>query len=249
MSKQTTEKTKVWNNVDYTNTEAYRTIQAWKQAATEAGLALEFPDDFPNSPASQLQRLRELDAMSKGEVKKTVTKMARLLYHSTENGKVVAKECLTVGGQFYITDFRKIPYSIEYDEGKYYKPNVVGNSNQKFNPDTGEPIGNSKLLAGQKLVYDLELPKDKAARKKFIDQIIESTGSDKDSIIYYYTQLNNTNMREKRDNSYSYEDFVNCSIEEMKDMNNRGGGSKGTGYWRDKDNKLRDKDGNLLSPT
>ncbi|MDW0283890.1 MAG: hypothetical protein QN785_01430, partial [Nitrososphaeraceae archaeon] len=144
MSKQTTEKTKVWNNVDYTNTEAYRTIQAWKQAATEAGLALEFPDDFPNSPASQLQRLRELDAMSKGEVKKTVTKMARLLYHSTENGKVVAKECLTVGGQFYITDFRKIPYSIEYDEGKYYKPNVVGNSNQKFNPDTGEPIGNSK---------------------------------------------------------------------------------------------------------
>jgi hypothetical protein len=39
------ESTKVWNNIDYTNTEAYKSIQAWKEGATEAGLNLEFPKD------------------------------------------------------------------------------------------------------------------------------------------------------------------------------------------------------------
>jgi hypothetical protein len=35
MSKQTEEptETKVWNNVDYTNTWAFKTIEVWKEAA------------------------------------------------------------------------------------------------------------------------------------------------------------------------------------------------------------------------
>jgi hypothetical protein len=39
---------------------------------------------------------------------------------------------------------------------------------------------------------------------------------------------------------------VNSSIEQLKDMSARGGGSKGTGYYRDKDNVIRDRSGNKV---
>jgi hypothetical protein len=38
-------------------------------------------------------------------------------------------------------------------------------------------------------------------------------------------------------------------IEELKDMHEKSGGSKGTNYYRDKDNNLRTKDGTLVSRT
>jgi hypothetical protein len=243
-NKQTTEsESKVWKNVDYTNTWAYRTVQAWKDAATEAGLVLEFPYNFPNTPASQLEHLRRIDSLSKGEVKKTITSMVRSTSRSTDSStKIVVKEYLTIGGQFQVTDFRGVPYSIEVLEGVYDRPNVVRNSDQKFNPNTGEPIGNSKILSGQKAVYDIELPKDPAKRKKLIDSIIESTDSDKDSVRYYYKDLE----AGFRDGTFSYEQFTDLSIEELRDLSKKGGGSKGPGYYRDKDNVLRNKDGNKI---
>ncbi|MGB8026525.1 MAG: hypothetical protein WCE95_02855 [Nitrososphaeraceae archaeon] len=40
----------------------------------------------------------------------------------------------------------------------------------------------------------------------------------------------------------AYSTFVNCSIEELKDMHEKSGGSKGANYYRDKDANLRTKD-------
>ena len=45
----------------------------------------------------------------------------------------------------------------------------------------------------------------------------------------------------------AYSTFVNCSIEELKDMHEKSGGSKGANYYRDKDANLRTKDGTLVS--
>lgn len=246
MTQQTSE-LKVWNNVDYTNTNAYKTIQEWKKAAAEAGLVLDFPKDFPNSAAGQLQRLRRLDGIAKGEVKKVIISMHRQKVHSKDNNGVpTTSEYLTINGQFLTKDFRGVPYSMSFEIGKYFKPNVVFNSNVKYSPDTGQPLSSEKTLAGQKLIYDIELPKEKTAQKKFIDSIIEGTDSHKEDIKFYYMQLNTGNMREKRDGTFSYEDFVNCSMDQLKQMSDRGGGSKTSGYWRDKDNRMRDMDGNLL---
>jgi len=51
----------------------------------------------------------------------------------------------------------------------------------------------------------------------------------------------------RRDPTFSYEEFVNCSIEELRMLSHEGGGAKTPGIWRDKDGKLRDKFGQLLS--
>jgi len=53
----------------------------------------------------------------------------------------------------------------------------------------------------------------------------------------------------RRDNTFSYDDFVNYSIEELRNMSFKGGGSKTPGIWRDAEGKLRDKFGQLVTPS
>lgn len=242
--------TKVWTNVDYTDTWAYKTIQAWKKKATEAGLVLEFPDDFPNDAAGQLEGLRRIDELTdlkKGPVEKTVTHLFRQLVHSRDsNNRPTSKECIYTQGQFNVLDYRGAPYGYEYKEGVYQEPNVVINTSRRYDQNTGKPIGNDKVLSGQRNVFWIELPKEKAARKKFIDNIIETTNSIKETIQYYYQDLGEHNFANKSDATFSYDEFVNCSIEELKDLSARGTGSKGTGYWRDNEGRLHDKDGNKI---
>ena len=253
MSKtETTEQetTKVWKNVDYTQSWAYKTIQAWKKKATEAGLVLEYPYDFPNDPVGQLDHLRRIDGMTdleKGLVEKTVTKIFRQMVNSRDsNNKPVSKEYITYSGEFNIKDRRGAPYSHEFKEGVYQEPNVVINTTRKYDQNTGEPLGNDKILSGQRNVLWIELPKEKAARKKFIDNIIESTDSIKETIRYYYQDMGEHNFANKRDASFSYDEFVSLSIDELKDLSARGTASKAPGYWRDRDGVLRDKDGNKI---
>ena len=76
-----------------------------------------------------------------------------------------------------------------------------------------------------------------------IDEII---GNDNfpEEIKYYFKSYDEL---ARRDNTFSYDDFVNCSIEEMRKLSFQGGGSKTPGIWRDNDGKLRDKFGQLLS--
>ena len=51
----------------------------------------------------------------------------------------------------------------------------------------------------------------------------------------------------RRDSTFSYDEFVNCSIEELRSMSFKGGGAKTPGIWRDNDGKLRDKFGQVVS--
>lgn len=44
----------------------------------------------------------------------------------------------------------------------------------------------------------------------------------------------------------AYSNFVNCSIEELKDMHEKSRGSKEASYYRDKDANLRTKEGTFV---
>jgi hypothetical protein len=226
---------------------AAKTIQAYKDAATEAGLVLDYSkdsEDFPNSEMTQLEKLKELNAKGNGKRQIVVTRMARQLVRVDKDGKPKQVEYLTYGGEARITDHRGVPFAQDFEVGKYLRPNVVTNTGQRYNPETGQPLYPEKIISGQKPVYDteLELPKEKAARKKFIDNIIQSTDTYPESIAYYYKDLD----AGFRDGTFSYEQFTNLSIEELRDLSKKGGGAKGSPYHRDKDGKLRDKDGNLV---
>lgn len=91
-------------------------------------------------------------------------------------------------------------------------------------------------------IYDLEVPKGEK-RRKFIIDIIENADSHPQSIHYGYKELSEGNNQNKRDSTFSYEDFVNYTIEELRDISARSGGSKSLGYYRDKDNVLRNREG------
>jgi len=233
-------------------TYAAGTIQSWKDQAAKAGLVLKMPvddgdsGDFPESVYSQLRRFRTIISKSKRGVEpnKVITHMARQLVSTRDDkGKPTKKEYLTYQGYYEVQDFRGVPYHADLEIGKYLKPKVVANPGRRFNPETGEPIGPEFIFSGQETVYTIEVPKSKTERKKLIDEIIGD--NEPESIKYYFKSYDEL---ARRDSTFSYEDFVNFTIEEMRKLSFHGGGSLTPGIWRDNDGKLRDKFGQLLTP-
>ena len=225
------------------------TIQAWKDQATKAGLVLRAPSDvtdsgdFPDSIYGQLRRFRRIISKSKGEPKKIITHMARQLISTRENGKPTKKEYLTYQGYYEVKDHRGVPDHANLEVGKYERPKIVANPSRKYNRDTGEPIGPEFIFSGREIVYTIEVPKSKTERKKLIDEII---GDNEPESIKYYFKSHDELAR--RDSTFSYQNFVDCSIEELRKLSFQGGGDKTPGIWRDNDGKLRDKFGQLLTP-
>ena len=69
------EESKEWINIDYTTTQQYKTIEAWKEEARKVELVLEYPQDFPHSEINQLKRLKKLDSIvkpEKGPIRKVI---------------------------------------------------------------------------------------------------------------------------------------------------------------------------------
>lgn len=171
-----------------------------------------------------------------------ITHMARQLVRvDTKDGKPKQVEYLTYKGEARITDFRDVPFSQEFEIGKYLKPNVVTNTNQRYNPETGQPINPEKIISGQRPVYDteLEIPKDAAKRKKMIDNIIGD--NDPNAIQFYYNELGVGNLEQKSDNTFSYDEFVSLSINELMQLSAKSGGGRSSGYWRDNQGKLHSR--------
>lgn len=230
---------------------AFKTISEWKKAAREAGLVLRAPDsdtdsgDFPDDAMGQKQRLDKLSAMVATDKDKqiVITSMSRQNVRTVDDkGKVVVKEYLTVRAEYRITTDRGVPYGCEVEFGKYNRPNVVVNPQQRYDTNTGKALNPEKILSGNKVHYDanFELPKDTKQRKTFIDTIIKAGNTDPESIKYYYKDTE----AGFRDSTYSVEQFTNASIDELRSLSKRGGGAKGGPgyYWRD--GKLYDSDGN-----
>ena len=187
---------------------ASKTIQAYKDAAREAGLVLVYDPkssstDFPNHAVGQLERLKKVFAMAKnGKVETVITSMTRQNVGTVDkNGKRITKEYLTYSGEFRIVNHRGEPYSMSFEIGKHNRPRVVSNMDQKWDPNTGEPLKSEKILAGQETVYDIEIT-DKN-RKQIIDSVIAD--NDPDSIQFYYKLLTSDGIPSRRDNSYSYQ--------------------------------------------
>ena len=231
-------------------TSAGKSFQAWKYQAAKAGLVLRAPDgldsgDFPENIYSSLRRFRRNIAITKNH-KKIVTTMSRqLVTVKDEKGRPSKKEYLIYQGYYSGITHKGEEYHADFEIGRYKQPRIVHNSNLTYDPRTGEPIGNEQILSGKKTVYEIEVPKSKTERKRLVDEIIGDNSPEE--IRYYYKSGDNEPMP-RRDSTFSYVDFVNYSIEEMRKMSFQGGGSKTPGIWRDNDGKLRDKFGQLLTP-
>ena len=228
---------------------AGKSIQAYIDQATKAGLALRYPSDvtdsgdFPSNIYDQLRRFRKVISRAKGEPKKIITHMARQLVNTRdEKGRPIQKEYLTYQGYYEVKDHRGVPYNANIEVGKYERPKIVTNSSRKYNPETGLPIGPEFIFSGSEIVYTIEVPKSKTERKALFDKIIGDNFPD--DIKYYFKSHDEL---ARRDSTFSYQNFVECSIEELRKLSFQGGGDKTPGIWRDKDGKVRDKFGQLVS--
>jgi hypothetical protein len=227
------------------------TIQSWKDQAAKAGLTLRAPSDatdtgdYPPRIYSQLRRFRRNMAITKDH-KKVVTHMhRRLVTTRDEKGRPTKKEFLTYQGYYAGTTYNGEEQHADFQIGKYDRPKIVHNSKLTYNPKTGEPIGPEKALSGQETVFTIEVPKSKTERKRLVDEIIGDNFAE--NIHYYYMSNSPDEPLPRRDSTFSYDDFVNYSIEELRDMSFKGGGSKTPGIYRDpRDGKLRDRNGNLV---
>ena len=231
------------------DTFAGATIQAYKDQAKKAGLVLAAADsdqsngDFPQNPYFQLRRFRRNIAITKNH-KKVVTHMTRQLVSTRDDkGRPIKKEYLTYQGHYSGKTHRGEEHHAPFEIGKYERPKIIANPNLTYNQRTGEPIGPEYTLSGSDIIYTIEVPRSKTERKKLIDDIIGDNFPEE--IKYYYKSYDEL---ARRDPTFSYENFVECSIEELRKLSFQGGGDKTPGIWRDNDGVLRDKYGQKLSP-
>ena len=229
-------------------TSAGKSFQAWKDQAAKAGLVLRAPKgqdsgDYPENIYSSLRHFRRNLAITKDH-KKIITTMSRQLVPTKDDkGRTIKKEYLTYSGYFSGITHRGEEYHANFEIGRYKKPRIVPNGNIRYDPKTGDPIGNEKSLSGVETVYEIEVPKSKTERKKLIDEIIGDNFPEE--IRYYFN--NEDEPMGRSDSTFSYDDFVNYSIDELRNVSFKGGGSLTPGIYRDADGKLRDKFGQLVS--
>lgn len=249
---ETETKDKEWTNIDYTNTTGYKTVKAYNKEGVYHGKdELDAPSGgIPSGEFRQLKFLKILDSKvrkDKGPILKKITHMHRKLINDfDEYGKKVSKEYLTFTGEFRGTTWNDEQDARGFSEGWYKKPIVskTYKTNKKFDPETGQDLGKMGVT-GSKLVYYYELPQSKAERKKYIDSFIEnSPGTFAENIIYYFD--NEGQELGRSDSTFSYKNFVELSIEELRDLSYRGGGDKTPGYYRGPDGKMRNKEGVII---
>lgn len=180
---------------------AGRTIQAWKDQATKAGLVLRTTQDitdsgdFPDHVYGSLRRFRRVISITKDH-KKIITTMSRQLVITKDGkGRPARKEFLTYSGYYSGITHKGEKHHADFDIGKYQKPKIIPNSNLTYNPRTGDPIGSEKILSGVEVVYEIEVPKTKEAREKLIDSIL-GEDSHPDNILYYVRHLNESNYEQ-----------------------------------------------------
>jgi hypothetical protein len=198
MTKQETEQTKEWTNIDFTNTEAYRTVKAFNKEGI-TWLIGEAPEGIqggiPEKDFTILKRLRRLDSIiqpDKGPITKEITHMTRQVVRQPDpkdKNKMIPGEFLTIIGYFKGYDFAGEQVGQEFWEGVNQAPvmaKIYTMGAKRFDPETGQDLGK---IGVQKVVkqYNIELPKDAAKRKKIIDNIIDySNGTYPENISPYY---------------------------------------------------------------
>lgn len=229
---------------------AGKSIQAWKDQAAKAGLVLRAPadvtdtGDYPPRIYSQLRYFRRNIAITQNHKKIVKSIHRKLVSTRDDKGRPTKKEYITYLGYYSGTTHKGEEYHANFEIGRYEIPKIISNPNLTYNQRTGEPIGPEKALSGSETVYTIEVPKTKEGRKKLIDSIIGENFPEE--VKYYFN--NEGEALGRSDPTFSYDDFVNCTIEELRKLSFQGGGSLTPGIWRDNDGKLRDKFGQLLTP-
>lgn len=156
-----------------TETSAAKTIQAYKDAATQIGLVLKpgdglDNDDYPRDAYTNLLYIRRVNAIGIEHEKLVETINRALVTQKDEKGKPTKKEVLWYTGSFKTTNHKGVEYKAGFEIGRFKKPRIVHNGNIMYDPKTGDPIGNEKRLSGQQIVYEIEFRKENKKERNYL---------------------------------------------------------------------------------
>lgn len=212
-----------------------KSFQAWKDQAAKAGLVLRAPNgvdsgDYPSKIWSSLRHFRRNIAIARDH-KKIITTMSRALVTDKDPNGPIKREVLWYSGYYRGTTHKGEPFDANFEIGKFWRPRIVKNGQITYNQRTGDPIGPENALAGQDTIYTIDCPKGKADRKKLIDSILGDNHPD--NVLWYVRHLDRNNYEQSRDESFSYDEYVGKTIEELIDTSQRGSGAKSSPYYTD----------------
>jgi hypothetical protein len=150
-----------------------------------------------------------------------------------EKGNAVKKDYLTYSFDVIAKDWLGNEMRVPDVEGYYTKPKF--HTTTRLNPETGDHI-EEKRHNGSIKVYDIELTEKN--RKKIIEDIInKSTGTIIDGITFYGKFPDSPLGKGFRCNLYTYDQFINSSIEELEKLGRKEGGPQGNAPYQGKDAK------------
>ena len=189
-----------------------KTFEAFETLEPKLKVKLELPHDITQQKIfldTFLSKAKE----DKTPIEKRIMTMKRLPLVVRENGIAIRKDFLEINSQLYSKDWKGDDLWIrEYIEGYHYEPEF--STTTKQDPDTGDLIA-TKQHQGNKKLHDIELT-DKN-RKQIIEDIInDAHGTYRDEIKFYYEVPNSGNAMAFRCGIYTYDQFINCSLDEME---------------------------------
>jgi len=212
------------NKIDFNE----RSLEAFEKEG------LEPPRDLLFKKAQQ-DKFKSKFKEEKGPLQKIINSMHRRPKVTFDrNGKAIKKDFLTYHIEYHGNDWLGNRISV-FDEiqGVCKKPRMTITTT--IDPETGNHVA-KKQNDGVEEEYYIELTGKN--RKQVIEDIINScSGSIVDSVRFYGHFPNSPKGPSFRCDLYSYDQFINSSIEELERLGRKEGGPQGNAPYSSKDKK------------
>jgi hypothetical protein len=156
-----------------------------------------------------------------------------VITYDEKTGKAIKKDMLTYSYDVIGKDWLHNEMRESDIEGVYTKPEF--RTTTRLNPQTGDHI-EKREHTGEKQVYYIELT-DKNRKKTIEDIINKSTGTIIDGIKFYGKFPDTPLGRGFRCDLYTYDQFINSSLEELEKLGRKEGGPQGNAPRPSKESK------------
>jgi hypothetical protein len=190
-----------------------QTIDSYKKASLELPEFVDSKLNSKNQLNDFLRRANEQQATIQ-KIIQTMKRIPKLTYD--KDGKAVKKDYLEVNSTLHAKSWEgnTLAPVIDYFEGYHYEPEFT--TTYRRDMETGDMVA-SKTFGGDKKVYDIELT-DKNRKQIVSDIINNSLGSSIEQIKFYYQVPDSLRGAGHRDGNYTYDQFINSSLEEMENI-------------------------------
>jgi hypothetical protein len=217
-----------------------RTIAEYNKSFRENGFQPEGRDDYPYDQYLGFKALVEFDSrLDPNTIKKEISNMIIQPVTIKDKGKLVTKYALTVNGRY--TGLNKAGVSLQrgWSDGWYYKPVIrfaAKNSNEPFDPQTGQRIGENRVTKKPDKVYTQYVPENPKERRALFEKILQ----DSDTLPEELNGKLKYRQGEggSRGGSFTFDQFCDLTFDQLRQIQKNGFYSDSKGVLRNTDDSI-----------